>query len=76
MGGCSGTSEMGLQVLSKLSNIMQCSEVFPVSVQSGNDVRLVLIFITTDYHQTIVCSEEERGEEMNERGRVRRSGEV
>ena len=66
---------MGPQVLSKLSNTMQCSEVFPVSVQSGDNVRLVLIFITTDYHQTIVCGGR-RGEEMNERGRVRRSGEV
>ena len=49
---------MGLQVLSKLSNTMRCSEVFPVSVQSGDNVRLVLILITTDYYQTIVYSEE------------------
>ena len=55
MGGFDSTSEMGPQVLLKLSNIMQCSEVFPVSIQSRNDVRLVLILITTDYHQTIVC---------------------
>ena len=67
---------MGLQVLSKLSNIMQCSEVFPVSIQSGDNVRLILILVTTDYHQTIVCGGGEVKIEMNERGRVRRSGEV
>ena len=37
---------------------MQCSKLFPVSAQSGDKMRLVLIFIATDYHQAIVCSGE------------------
>ena len=30
--------------------------MFPVGAQSGDKMRLVLIFIATDNHQAIVCS--------------------
>ena len=55
MGG-QDKSEMCLQILSVHCNIVQCRKVLSVDAQSRDDVRLVLIFITTDNHQAIVCS--------------------
>ena len=56
--------------------------MFPVSVQSRDDVGLVLILVTADYHQTVVCgggrgkevSERGRSKEEEEEGGVRKSG--
>ena len=52
--------------------------MFPVSVQSRDDMGLVLILVTADYHQTVVCGggrgESERG--VRRRGGVERSEEI
>ena len=47
-------SEMSLEILSVLCNNVQCRKVLSVCAQSGDDVRLVLIFIATDNHQAII----------------------
>ena len=47
-------SEMSLEILSVLCNTVQCRKVLSVIAQSGDDVRLVLIFITTNNHQAII----------------------
>ena len=52
--GWYGSSKMGLQVLLKSCNTVQCSKVSPVGAQSGDKMRLVLILVATDYHQAIV----------------------
>lgn len=70
IGSC-GASEMSLQILSVLCNIVHHRKVFPVGAQLRYDVRLVLILIATNDHQAIVYSAwgiEWRAEEQGEVG--------
>ena len=59
------SSEVSLEVALALVGVQLLGKGTSAAVQLGDDVRLLLLFIATDDHQTIVCREKDGVIQLN-----------